>query len=189
MRKEIIRLTALAMVSFMACSAPGVTAFAGESEMPAAEEDADEENYDTGDASKDDPRNGDDIGENELLVVSFGTSYNDSRCATIGGIEEALEEAFPDLGVRRAFTSQIIIDHIARRDGEIIDNVSEALERAADNGVKNLVVLKARKTCSALRTSLRKRLPLTTTAIPRSSSWDTGRKPIPTASMRKCRMS
>ena len=140
MRKEIIRLTALAMVSFMACSAPGVTAFAGESEMPAAEEDADEENYDTGDASKDDPRNGDDIGENELLVVSFGTSYNDSRCATIGGIEEALEEAFPDLGVRRAFTSQIIIDHIARRDGEIIDNVSEALERAADNGVKNLVV-------------------------------------------------
>ena len=100
----------------------------------------DEENYDTGDAALDDPRNGDNIGEKELLVVSFGTSFNDSRRLTIGAIEGDLQEAFPDWSVRRAFTSQIIIDHVKSRDGEAIDNVHEALERAADNGVKILVV-------------------------------------------------
>ena len=103
-------------------------------------EDEDEENYETGDASLDDPRNGDEIGENELLVVSFGTSFNDSRRKTIGAVEEAIEKAFPDYGVRRGFTSQIIIDHVKKRDGVVIDNVTEALDRAADNGVKNLVV-------------------------------------------------
>ena len=101
---------------------------------------ADEENYETGDASKDNPRNQDDIGENELLVVSFGTSYNDNRCNTIGAIENALEKAFPDWSVRRAFTSQIIIDHVKSRDGEEIDNVKQALDRAVENGVKKLVI-------------------------------------------------
>ena len=95
---------------------------------------------DTGDASKDDPRNQDGIGENELLVVSFGTSYNDSRVADIKGIEDALQEANPDWSVRRAFTAQIIINHIQARDGEKIDNMDQALERAVANGVKNLVV-------------------------------------------------
>lgn len=105
-----------------------------------ADAEEDEENYETGDASLDDPRNGDDIGENELMVVSFGTSFNDSRRLTIGAIEAAMEEAFPDWSVRRGFTSQIIIDHVLSRDGEVIDNVGQALERAADNGVKTLVV-------------------------------------------------
>ena len=95
---------------------------------------------DTGDASKDDPRNGNDIGEKELLVVSFGTSFNDSRAEDIGGIEKALEEAYSDWSVRRAFTSQIIINHVLARDGERIDNVEQALERAAANGVKQLVI-------------------------------------------------
>ncbi len=95
---------------------------------------------DTGDASKDDPKNQDEIGENELLVVSFGTSYNDSRIADIKGIEDALQEANPDWSVRRAFTAQIIINHIQARDGEKIDNMDQALERAVANGVKNLVV-------------------------------------------------
>ena len=95
---------------------------------------------DTGDASKDDPLNGDEIGENELLVVSFGTSYNDSRRLTVGAIENAIETAFPDYSVRRGFTSQIIIDHVKKRDNVAIDNVAEALNRAIDNGVKNLVV-------------------------------------------------
>lgn len=95
---------------------------------------------DTGDASKDDPRNQDDIGENELLVVSFGTSYNDSRVADIKGIEDALAEAYPDWSVRRAFTAQIIINHIQARDGEFIDNMDQALDRAVANGVKNLVI-------------------------------------------------
>ena len=95
---------------------------------------------DTGDASKDDPRNGDEIGENEILVVSFGTSFNDSRAADIKGIEDALQEAYPDWSVRRAFTAQIIINHVQARDGECIDNVEQALDRAVDNGVKNLVI-------------------------------------------------
>ena len=95
---------------------------------------------DTGDASKDDPRNEDEIGDNEILVVSFGTSFNDSRVADIKGIEDALQEANPDWSVRRAFTAQIIINHIQARDGESIDNVEQALDRAVANGVKNLVV-------------------------------------------------
>ena len=95
---------------------------------------------DTGDASADDPLNADGIGENELLVVSFGTSFNESRATDIGGIEKALQEAYPDWSVRRAFTSQIIINHIQARDNEVIDNVEQALARAKANGVKNLIV-------------------------------------------------
>ncbi|WP_373216903.1 sirohydrochlorin cobaltochelatase [Ruminococcus sp. 5_1_39BFAA] len=114
----------------------GVEAEEGEE----AEEAEDEENYETGDASKDNPRNQDEIGENELLVVSFGTSFNDNRVATIGAIEDAMEKAFPDYSVRRGFTAQIIIDHVQSRDGEVIDNFGQALERAVDNGVKTLVV-------------------------------------------------
>ncbi len=95
---------------------------------------------DTGDATKDNARNGDEIGEKELLVVSFGTSFNDSRTQDIKGIEDALQKAFPDWSVRRAFTAQIIINHVQARDGEKIDNVEQALERAVANGVKTLVV-------------------------------------------------
>ena len=104
------------------------------------EEAEEEENYNTGDASKDNPRNQDGIGENELLVLSFGTSYNDSRRLTIGAIEDQLEKSFPDYSVRRGFTANIVIDHVEKRDGEKIDDINEALKRAVDNGVKNLVV-------------------------------------------------
>ena len=103
-------------------------------------EDPDYFGLDTGDASLDDPRNQDDIGEMELLVVSFGTSFNDSRVQDIKGIEDALAEAYPDWAVRRAFTAQIIINHVAARDGEVIDNMEQAVQRAIDNGVKVLVV-------------------------------------------------
>ena len=95
---------------------------------------------DTGDASLDDPLNQDEIGENEILVVSFGTSFNDSRATDIGGIEKAVAAAYPDWSVRRAFTAQIIINHVQARDGEKIDNMDQALERAVNNGVKNLIV-------------------------------------------------
>ena len=95
---------------------------------------------DTGDAKKDDPRNQDEIGEKELLVVSFGTSFNDSRATDIKGIEDALAQAYPEWSVRRAFTAQIIINHVQARDGEKIDNMDQALERAVANGVKTLVV-------------------------------------------------
>lgn len=100
----------------------------------------DEENYDTGDASLDNVRNQDDIGENELLVLSFGTSFNDSRRLTIGAIENDLEAALPDYSVRRGFTANIVIDHVNRRDNILIDDVDASLKRAVDNGVKNLVV-------------------------------------------------
>lgn len=105
-------------------------------------EDADPDYFgrDTGDASKDDPLNADDIGENEIMVVSFGTSFNDSRAQDIGGIEKAIASAYPDWSVRRAFTAQIIINHVQARDGEKIDNVEQALDRAVANGVKNLVI-------------------------------------------------
>ena len=95
---------------------------------------------DTGDAKLDDARNADEIGENEILVVSFGTSFNESRAEDIKGIEDALQEAYPDWSVRRAFTAQIIINHVQARDNEFIDNVDQALERAVNNGVKNLVI-------------------------------------------------
>ena len=104
------------------------------------DESEEDEAWDTGDASKDDPRNADGIGETEVLVVSFGTSFNDSRVATIGAIEAAMEKAFPELSVRRGFTANIVINHIARRDGEIIDDITEALDRAVANGVKELYV-------------------------------------------------
>ncbi len=114
------------------------TAVSVNEEAASAEEE--EENYETGDASLDDTRNQDEIGDQELLVVSFGTSYNDSRRLTIGAIEGAIADACPDYSVRRGFTSQIIIDHVKRRDNVSIDNVTEALDRAVANGVKTLVV-------------------------------------------------
>lgn len=118
--------------------APEASAEESVKEEASAEEE--EENYETGDASLDDTRNQDEIGKQELLVVSFGTSYNDSRRLTIGAIEGAIADACPDYSVRRGFTSQIIIDHVKRRDNVSIDNVTEALDRAVANGVKTLVV-------------------------------------------------
>lgn len=145
-RKLVNTLIAGAMVSAMAVTGC-MSAFAEEAETEAAteavaEEEAAEEETEayTGDASDENTRNQDEIGESELLVVSFGTSFNDNRKATIGAIEEAMEAAFPDYSVRRGFTSQIIIDHVKDRDGVAIDNVEEALNRAVDNGVKTLVV-------------------------------------------------
>lgn len=109
-------------------------------ETTAEEEADDEENYNTGDASLDNVRNQDEIGDNELLVISFGTSFNDSRRLTIGAIEESLEKAFPDYSVRRGFTANIVIDHVQRRDGVLIDDVKASLDRAVANKVKTLVI-------------------------------------------------
>lgn len=145
MKKKLTLLlaTMLAAAMLVSCGSTAQTASSGSSAAAgstSAGSAEDEENYETGDASLDNPRNQDEIGENELMVVSFGTSYNDSRRLTIGAIEGAIETAFPDWSVRRGFTSQIIIDHVKSRDGISIDNVGEALKRAADNGVKNLVI-------------------------------------------------
>ena len=147
MKKNFKMISVTVMLSIMgaalcACGTgkedKDVTELVGQTDEVAVEDD--EENYETGDASLDDPRNQDEIGDSELLVVSFGTSYNDNRRLTIGAIESKLAESFPELSVRRGFTSQIIIDHIKERDGEVIDNVKEALDRAVANNVKTLVV-------------------------------------------------
>lgn len=143
--KILVLLLALSMICMFAF-ATGCSKQEAEPEEEATEEVAeeetadDEENYETGDASLDDPRNQDEIGEQELLVVSFGTSFNDSRRLTIGAVEDAIAEAIPEYSVRRGFTAQIIIDHVMKRDNVKIDNVSEALDRAVNNGVKTLVV-------------------------------------------------
>lgn len=141
--KESIGMKKLAL--FLMCltlTAGAVTACGSDksSSSSVPENAADEENYNTGDASLDNTRNQDGIGENELLVLSFGTSFNDNRRLTIGAIENDLEAAFPDYSVRRGFTANIVIDHINSRDGVLIDDVDAALQRALDNGVKNLVV-------------------------------------------------
>lgn len=75
-----------------------------------------------------------------LLVVSFGTSYNDTRAKTIDAVEAELQETYPDYEVRRAFTSQIIIDILKERENLTIDNVTEAMERLVADGVKEVVV-------------------------------------------------
>lgn len=142
MRKKLLAwLLALSLFGgvLSGCSGAPSAPDAPEQETEESGEADETENYNTGDASLDNPRNQDEIGERELLVVSFGTSFNDSRRLTIGGVENALETAFPDWSVRRAFTSQMIIDRVKRRDGVSIDNVKEALDRAAANGVKTLV--------------------------------------------------
>ena len=133
-------MTPLAACGIGTSSTSGSGTESGVESSTAPDQSQDAEGVDTGDASLDDPRNQDEIGEKELLVVSFGTSYNDNRRLTIGAIETALAEAFPDWSVRRAFTSQIIIDRVRDRDGVEIDNVKAALDRAVDNGVKTLVV-------------------------------------------------
>lgn len=137
-----VGMTAALTMGAVAVQAEETEAVKTEAAEEAAEEEEgeDEENYDTGDASLDNVRNQDEIGDNELLVMSFGTSFNDSRRLTIGAIEDAIEKALPDWSVRRGFTANIIIDHVEKRDGIHIDDINESLDRAVDNGVKNLVV-------------------------------------------------
>lgn len=115
MQKQTMTLAMLAMSLCLSMASGGATASAG----PAV---ADQE------PSK------------VILVVSFGTSYNESRELTIGGIEAALQAAYPEYEVRRAFTSQIIIDKLAARDGLKIDNVEEAMDRLVTDGVKEVVI-------------------------------------------------
>jgi len=75
-----------------------------------------------------------------ILVTSFGTSFADSRHITIGAIEDDIREAFPDYDVRRAFTAQIIIDHIEKDTGRHIDNFEEAMDKLVAEGVDTVIV-------------------------------------------------
>jgi sirohydrochlorin cobaltochelatase len=79
-------------------------------------------------------------GKPVILVVSFGTTYNDTRDKTIGAIENDIAAAYPDYEVRRAFTSQIVITRLAARDGLKIDNVDEAMKRLVADRVREVIV-------------------------------------------------
>lgn len=95
----------------------------------------------TGDRSMDNLNEHVEAGKKELLVVSFGTASPESRRLNIDATEDAIKAAAGDAyNVCRAFTSQMIINIIRKREGIIIDNLSEALERAAESGVSHLVV-------------------------------------------------
>lgn len=118
MKKKLALLLVLTMVF-----AFGLTACGGDDTEPANEPAETEVSEDTA-----------------ILVVSFGTSFDDSRDVTIGAIEEDIQKAFPQYEVRRAFTAQIIIDKVKEESDEAIDNVTEALDRAVADGIKNLIV-------------------------------------------------
>ncbi|HML45248.1 MAG TPA: sirohydrochlorin cobaltochelatase [Clostridia bacterium] len=75
-----------------------------------------------------------------ILMVSFGTSYANTREATLGAIEREAAAAFPQFEVRRAFTSQIVLKILAARDGLRIDNVDQAMKRLVADGVREVVV-------------------------------------------------
>ena len=120
-------------------------AAAAETEEAAPEEEAAEEYEDTGEAPEApgvvyEPNVSETPKSQAILVVSFGTSYNESRAETICNIENTIARAFPDYDVRRAFTAQTIIDKLAKRDNVLIDNVEQALDRAIDDGVTTLIV-------------------------------------------------
>lgn len=75
-----------------------------------------------------------------ILAVSYGTSCNDSRENSIGSIERAIADRFPDYELRRAFTSRIMIGRLRESSGLKIDHIEEALARAATDGIRKLIV-------------------------------------------------
>ena len=75
-----------------------------------------------------------------VLVVSFGTSYEETRKKTIDRIENDMAEAFPSYAVYRAWTSGMIRAKLLKRDGIRIYNVCEALEAMAADGIREVVV-------------------------------------------------
>ena len=116
---------------FTACGNSGTQGSAGSDNSAAsASQEAQDERNSTTEITSD----------KEILVVSFGTSYNDTRSDTICAIEDAIAEAYPEYSVQRAFTAQTIIDKLKKRDGLEIDNMEQALERAKEAGVKTLIV-------------------------------------------------
>ncbi|MDO5135152.1 MAG: sirohydrochlorin cobaltochelatase [Eubacteriales bacterium] len=143
MKNKIVKALAMALAMTTVTMMGSVGVFAEEAAEEAAGE---EEEEDTGEPSETPGEvyqpsvNADAPNEQAIMVISFGTSFNDNRTATIKGLEDAIVAAFPEYDVRRAFTSQIIIDKLKERDNVLIDNVTEALDRAVADGVKTLVV-------------------------------------------------
>ncbi len=80
------------------------------------------------------------VRDKAILVVSFGTSYNENRKMTIGAIENIVAERHPDWVVRRAFTSKMIIEKLMKRDNERIDYIDDAMERLMADGIRIVIV-------------------------------------------------
>lgn len=140
MKKRITALLlALSLLALAGCSS---AAPAPESSAPSAppQSEAPAEPAEANQASAPESVPTDAAGKKAMLVVSFGTSYNDNRDLSIGSVEKAIQDAYPDYEVRRAFTSQIIIDKLKERDGLEIDNVTQAMDRLAADGVKEVVI-------------------------------------------------
>lgn len=75
-----------------------------------------------------------------ILVVSFGTSYADTRKLTIEAIEQAISDAFPDYKIYRAWTSKMIMAKLLKRDSMKILNVREAMEAMASDGITDVII-------------------------------------------------
>ena len=75
-----------------------------------------------------------------LVVVSFGTSYADTREKTIGGTEDSLARAFPEYDLRRAFTSRIIMKKLHDRDGISVDSVCQVVEKLYLDGYQEVLI-------------------------------------------------
>ncbi|MDY4692051.1 MAG: sirohydrochlorin cobaltochelatase [Blautia sp.] len=75
-----------------------------------------------------------------ILVVSFGTSHNDTREVTIDAIEHDIQDAFPEYAVYRAWTSKMIIRKLKERDNIHINNVKEAMEQMRSDGITDVLV-------------------------------------------------
>jgi len=125
MKKFFKQCTALLLLF---CLCFGLTACGGQSDAQQASSNQQQQTEQTADGSQ------------AILVVSFGTSYNETRAKTIEAVEKAITDAYPDFEVRRAFTSQTIIDKLKERDGLEIDNVPEAMDRLIADGVQTVVV-------------------------------------------------
>jgi sirohydrochlorin cobaltochelatase len=140
MKKGKIFIAILALCMALALTAGCGNQTGGENESSnATPSQTDELGYEEGTSPADDIVNTS-AADKALLVVSFGTSYNQSRALTIGGIEKALAEAYPDYQVRRAFTAQIVIDKLKERDNLTVDNVDEAMNRLVLDKVKEVVI-------------------------------------------------
>lgn len=75
-----------------------------------------------------------------ILVVSFGTTFKETREKTIEACEKAIQERFPDYNVYRAFTSNVVIRRIQKQEGIKVPTVKEALEEMKDEGIREVYI-------------------------------------------------
>ena len=75
-----------------------------------------------------------------VLVVSFGTSYKETREKTIEACEKKIKEGLEGYDFFRAFTSNMIIRKLKNRDGLHIENPIEALDRLYKEGYQEVIV-------------------------------------------------